>query len=138
MQHCMSRDDDRCCFCRNASWEISKRGVFPSVRKRPRCRKFPQVKVPGKDWSIAGKPRQWVLRVWQERSIESWPVWSRGLRCMWLIWSCQLSHQCKRATVDPLQCPQFTGTRQDLAPGDSGDSEGMSWRGSQHLKDCEK
>lgn len=101
MQHCMSRDDDRCCFCRSASWEIFKRRFFPSVRKRPTYRKFPQVKVPGKDWSIAGKLRQWVLRVWQERSLESqsWPVWSRGLRCMWLIWSCQLSHQCERATV---------------------------------------
>lgn len=88
----MSRDDDRCCFCRNARWEIFKRRFFPSVRKIPRYREFPQVKVPGKDWSIAGKPRQWVLTVWQERSMESqsWPVWFRGLRCMWLIWSCQL------------------------------------------------
>lgn len=132
----MSREDDRCCFCRSAGWEIFKEGFFPSVRKRPRYRKFPQVKVLGKDWSIAGKLRQWVLSVWQERSFESqsWPVWSRGLGCMWLIWSRQLSYQCERATVDPSQCPQLIGTRQDLAPGDS---ENMSWRKST-LKDCEK
>lgn len=78
----MSRVDEGCCFCRNAGWEIFKRSFFLSS-VRTRYRKFPQMKVPGKDWSIAGKPRQWVLRVWQERSMESqsWPVWSRGLRC---------------------------------------------------------
>lgn len=49
MQHYMSRDDDSCCLCRNASWEIFKRRFFPSVKKTPRYRKFPQLKAAGKD-----------------------------------------------------------------------------------------
>lgn len=68
-------------FAEMLAGKYLKEAFFPSVRTR--YRKFPQMKVPGKDWSIAGKLRQWVLRVWQEGSIESqsWPVWSRGLRC---------------------------------------------------------
>lgn len=54
-------------FAEMLAGKYLKAAFFPSVRKRHR--KFPQVKVPGKDWSIAGKPRQWVLRVWQERSM---------------------------------------------------------------------
>lgn len=79
-----------------------------------------------------------MLKVWQERSMESqsWPVWSRGLRCQWLIWSCQLSHQCKRATVYPLQRPHLIGTRQDLALGDSVWRYVMERKST--LKDCEK
>lgn len=82
--------------------------------------KFSQMKASGRDGSVARKHSQWVLRVWQERNVEpqSWPVWFRGLRCTWLVWLCQLSHQCKRATTFP--CADTSPSRNKMGPSVKG------------------
>lgn len=37
----MSRDDDGCCFCRSAGWEIFKEGFFPLNKEETKIQKIP-------------------------------------------------------------------------------------------------
>lgn len=61
------------------------------------------MKASGKDWSVAGKPRQWVLSARRERSVEpqSWPVWSQRAVVYMASLVMSTTHQCTR----DIACP---------------------------------
>lgn len=41
VQHGMCRDDEGCCFCRNAGWEIVKRSFFSLSKEETKIQKIP-------------------------------------------------------------------------------------------------